>query len=195
MEQFSGYEDEWRSHLEWFYTLPLFIELPGLRAVHACWDDENISWLRAKQHYTMSKELLVDSHDKHSKAYNVIEETLKGKEIAIPKEYAWTDKEGHVRTENRIKWWKDHRKSCYGDLLFNCPPEMMEDPITDFKYTVYPADAPPVFFGHYWMTDEPVLQSHNIACLDYSIAKDGLLVAYRFDGEDKLSPDKLVYVE
>ena len=35
----------------------------------------------------------------------------------------------------------------------------------------------------------------NIACLDYSAGYGGPLVAYRFDGERILSPDKFVAVE
>ena len=30
---------ELRSYLEWFRTLPLWLDLDGLRAVHACWDE------------------------------------------------------------------------------------------------------------------------------------------------------------
>jgi hypothetical protein len=52
-----------------------------------------------------------------------------------------------------------------------------------------------VFFGHYWMTGKPVIVKPNIACLDWSVAKeDGYLVAYRFDGEQILDNRKLVWV-
>ena len=54
----------------------------------------------------------------------------------------------------------------------------------DIDAVVYPKEAPPVFFGHYWMEDSyPVIQSSNVVCLDYSIAKEGILVAYRWNGE------------
>jgi len=43
-----------------------------------------------------------------------------------------------------------------------------------------------VFFGHYWMTGTPKLQTPTAACVDYSAAKDGPLVAYRWDGEPTL---------
>ncbi|MEZ5249987.1 MAG: hypothetical protein R2713_12480 [Ilumatobacteraceae bacterium] len=32
--------------IDWFRTLPLWLELPGLRVVHACWSDEHIELLR-----------------------------------------------------------------------------------------------------------------------------------------------------
>ncbi len=38
LEQFNGYEGEWNQYLEWFTTLPLYLDFDNLRAVHACWD-------------------------------------------------------------------------------------------------------------------------------------------------------------
>ncbi len=45
----------------------------------------------------------------------------------------------------------------------------------------------PTFFGHYWLTGAPVLQSDRAVCVDYSAGNGGALVAYRFDGEPDLS--------
>ena len=39
----SGSKREMESDLEWFRTLPLWIELEGLRVVHACWDQKAIN--------------------------------------------------------------------------------------------------------------------------------------------------------
>ena len=65
----------------------------------------------------------------------------------------------------------------------------------EIEAVIYPKEAPPVFFGHYWMEDlSPVIQSSNVACLDYSIAKDGILVGYRWNGEKCISNDNLIYV-
>lgn len=59
----------------------------------------------------------------------------------------------------------------------------------------YPADAPPVFFGHYWLSDaRPRQRAPNVACLDYSVPKGGFLCAYRWDGEWVLDPAKSVTV-
>ena len=55
-------------------------------------------------------------------------------------------------------------------------------------------NPPPVFFGHYWMEDAwPVIQSHNVICLDYSVAKGGCLVAYRFEGEGEVRNEGFVW--
>ena len=49
-----------------------------------------------------------------------------------------------------------------------------------------PVDGAPVFVGHYWLSGPPVLESLKVACLDWSAARDGPLVAYRWDGETEL---------
>ena len=62
----------------------------------------------------------------------------------------------------------------------------------------YGENERPVFFGHYWLTGLPELIRDNVCCLDYSVAGyrgDGRLVAYRFDGEQKLDNRKFVSVE
>ena len=55
-----------------------------------------------------------------------------------------------------------------------------------------PVDGAPVFIGHYWMSGAPQLQSPKVACVDYSAAKDGPLVAYRWDGEQVLDGRRFV---
>ena len=58
----------------------------------------------------------------------------------------------------------------------------------------YPVTGKPVFFGHYWLHGEPVIQRNNVCCLDYSIGKKDKLVAYRFDGESELRENKFEWV-
>lgn len=196
LNQFLNHRQEWQSSLKWFYTLPLFLDLGNLRVVHACWDELHIEWLNRNKYFTMTDELLIASHNKGSKAYEVIEETLKGKEFNIPEKYAWADKDGHTRTANRYKWWVHPGLATYGDFLFNCPDSIKHEKVTeDLKVVVYPKEAPPVFFGHYWLEDHfPVIQSSNVICLDYSVAKGGALVAYRWNGEDEIDNRHFVSV-
>ncbi len=195
LDQFAGHESEWQSYLQWFRTLPLFADLGYARVVHACWDAENIDWLKANNGNFLSDELLFASHVRGSKAYDVINETLKGKEFNIPAAYSWHDKDGHLRNANRVRWWVDPQDSNYGSFLFNCPPQLSSQIPTEIKVNIYPADAPPVFFGHYWLEDNfPVIQSNNVVCLDYSVAKGGSLVAYRWSGEQVLEVANFVSV-
>ncbi|MGZ0710071.1 hypothetical protein ACWPKO_17210 [Coraliomargarita sp. W4R53] len=44
------------------------------------------------------------------------------------------------------------------------------------------------------MEDKPKAILPNLACLDYGMAKGGLLTAYRWDGEAKLDDTKFVSI-
>ncbi|MDB5597865.1 MAG: metallophosphoesterase [Hyphomicrobiales bacterium] len=55
-------------------------------------------------------------------------------------------------------------------------------------------DERPVFFGHYWLNGTPNLGGRRAACLDYSVAKGGELLAYRWSGEPILSDANIVSV-
>jgi hypothetical protein len=56
-------------------------------------------------------------------------------------------------------------------------------------------DAKPTLFGHYWFKDmPPAPTSLTTACVDYSVARGGTLVAYRWDGEQKLCRDKFCFI-
>ncbi len=45
-----------------------------------------------------------------------------------------------------------------------------------------------------WNLNEPAVISKQFACVDYSAAKEGPLVAYRWDGEGELDSRKLAWV-
>jgi len=71
-----------------------------------------------------------------------------------------------------------------------------DDEITGDHLVEYTHEAPPVFFGHYWMEGKPEPLARNIACLDYSVAKlGGDLTAYRWNGEQVLTIEGFVWVD
>lgn len=45
LTQFAAYPEEWRTFLDWFLTLPLYLEFDDFRVVHACWDQQLIDAL------------------------------------------------------------------------------------------------------------------------------------------------------
>jgi hypothetical protein len=53
-------------------------------------------------------------------------------------------------------------------------------------------DDVPVIVGHYWCQAPLALYSSLVACVDYSVAKNGPLVAYRWSGESELSVARYV---
>ena len=61
----------------------------------------------------------------------------------------------------------------------------------DVSAMVCPEAANPVFFGHYWLTGQPVLQAPNALCLDYSVGRDGPLVSCTMEGGSRLTLEKI----
>ena len=198
LKQFQNRQKEYEEYIDWFKTLPLFFETDQFRAVHACWDHENVSYLKsALPGNRLTDELIFQSVKKENPLHNAIEETLKGKEIQMPDGLSFHDKDGTKRTEIRIKWWEDPMKSTYRSISVEPLTHLPEISVSleslknkDF----YTEEHKPVFFGHYWLKGNPSLIRNNICCLDYSVAKKGHLVAYRFDGEMELDEGKMVYV-
>ena len=199
INQFQNRQSEYEDYINWFKTLPVFYETDEFRAVHACWDQDNIDCLKSQPMYDakLTEELIYESVSKGSRFNIAIEETLKGKEISMPPGLTFTDKDGEVRKEIRIKWWEDPCKISYKNISME-PLDSLPDTSVDTSFlkstNFYAEDKKPVFFGHYWLKGNPSIDRNNICCLDYSVAKEGKLVAYRFDGEQVLSNEKLVYV-
>jgi hypothetical protein len=193
--------DDYPDLIQWFQMLPLWLDLPGLRVVHACWDQAFVDYLSARSTESpryLDRDLLVKASREGRKEFEVIETLLKGKEIEMPNGQSFPDKDGNPRHHIRVKWWdataRNYRAAFLGpdSALSHIP----EDPIDVDHLIEYSSDEPPVFIGHYWMDTEPKLLAPNVACLDYSVAakSGGKLVAYRWDGEQALSDEKFVFV-
>lgn len=198
LEQFEDNQAELKSYLDWFKTLPLYYETKEFRAVHACWDTDNIEYLKKRLNGgRLTDSQLLQASERGSKCFQVVEETLKGKEMKLPTGKSFTDNDGTIRREIRIKWWENPELMTYESICIHPFPGLSQDQIDTEKLTstsYYSEAEKPVFFGHYWLEDKPDLFRHNVCCLDYSVAKEGKLVAYRYDGEQELKKDKIVWV-
>jgi len=198
LKQFQNLQKEYEDYIDWFKTLPLFYETDKFRVVHACWDNEHINFLREILiENKLTDDLIYQSVKKGTQLNIAIEDTLKGKEIKVPNWKGFTDKDGTNRSEIRIKWWEDPTKTNYRAISVEPLEDLPETPIeTSLLKNVnyYNETDKPVYFGHYWLKGNPTLYRDNICCLDYSVAKKGHLVAYRFDGEEELDERKMVYV-
>lgn len=194
--QFKNKQKDYEDYLEWFKTLPLYYETDGFRAVHACWDENNIQLLRQKLvNDRLTDELIYESAQKGTDLHNAVDQTLKGKEIGIPAGYGFSDKEGIERTEIRIKWWEDPATQTYRSISVVPGNDLPDHPLDlsalDSR-DYYPHTEKTVFFGHYWLEGSPSPFRHNVCCLDYSVANGGQLVAYRFDGEEKAEIHRMI---
>ncbi|HNX75070.1 MAG TPA: metallophosphoesterase [Candidatus Rifleibacterium sp.] len=204
LRQFESCRTEYHAWIQWFKTLPMAFEADEFRVVHACWDAGHISAIREAlqsdiycQNDTLSDRFFAIASDKYEPLYRVIEETLKGKELRLPEGRFFTDKDGQARREIRVRWWQNPLGQAWKDLGIHFDPALPEG-LVDAELIkspdYYRETERPVFFGHYWYKGEPALLRGNVCCLDYSVAKGGHLVAYRFNGEKQLSNNNFVAV-
>lgn len=198
LKQFQNRQEEYEEYLEWFKTLPLFYETDTFRAVHACWDNSNIEFLRKTLvNDRLTDELIYQSVIEGSELYEAIDQTLKGREMKMPEGRSFTDKDGTKRTDIRIKWWEDPSKMNYKSISVEPHEDLPALPIDVYELKTtdyYRENEKKVFFGHYWLKGNPSLYRHNICCLDYSVARKGKLVAYRFNGGNILDNNNFEYV-
>jgi hypothetical protein len=189
--QFRDHRRELEDYLRWFRALPFWIDLNGVRGVHAAWDVASMRALAGYPHdgRSISDELLRDGTVTGSCEYDALQALLKGIEINLPEGVTFTDKDGNVRTKMRVRWWLEGRGKRYGELTFR-RNEAIEDEYPDddevAKLEGY-YDGVPVLFGHYWFSGQaPSVLGPKTACLDYSVASGGFLTAYTWRGEKDL---------
>jgi Calcineurin-like phosphoesterase len=182
---------------DWFRTLPLWLDLGGLRVVHACWHEDSMSVLRPVlgPQQTLTDDAVLWGSRSGNPVFEALEVVCKGPEVRLPDGVTFDDKGGKIRHEVRVRWWQDdlstYRKAAIGpagDMA------MIPDLPLPASWRAHPYSGPPVLFGHYWFTGTPAVISPRFACLDFSVARGGPLVAYRWDGEAELSSDKMVWV-
>ena len=183
LEEFKDNPNEWNEYLEWFKTLPLFIETENYRVVHAYWNKEHIEFIKNNP-IQWNRDWLDKVTIEGSQEYNVVEDLLKGKEHKLTDGHHFYDADNVRRQHCRIKWWQLIDKNMtHDDYLFDCPDNLKHIEL-EHKPEEIPNDKP-IFFGHYWLKEEnPTVSNSNAICLDYSVAKNGHLVAYSLDTKE-----------
>lgn len=170
--------------IAWMKTLPLFLEFEDFRVVHACWDEAQIDALCAQtKGGALSEDQFFSAADKGADIFHLVETTTKGPELALPEGYSITDKDGTVRHDIRLQWWKQ-KGARWSDIAISVPDlsELPQTAVPDAVLaTSYDPAAKPVFCGHYWLSGTPVLQAPNVLCLDYSAGRDGPLLSYSWE--------------
>lgn len=186
--------------IQWFKTLPMWLDLDGIRVVHACWHQRFMDYIapRLDAGNRITDAVLIEASREPADAvekenpeptpFKAIEALCKGIEVKLPAGHKFNDKDGHERHAVRTRWW-DREATTYRqaallseELLQSLPDQLLPD-----HARIHPGEDKPVFFGHYWWAGEPAVLSSTATCVDYSIARGGKLVAYRWDGESSLS--------
>ncbi len=198
LEAYDGTAD-YDDVINWFRKLPMWLELDGVRVVHACWDRTAIDQIQRAypEAALLGDELLARANTGGTDEFVAIETLLKGKEIPLPDGFSFHDKGGTPRHHIRIRWWDERATNFKAAFMgpASALTHMPDEPIGSDHLIVYSHHEAPVFLGHYWLEGTPKPLAPNIACLDYSIALNGKLVAYRWDGEQTLDSNKFVSVD
>jgi hypothetical protein len=201
----------WKTYLEWFRRMPLFLEMNGFRVVHACWDHRSIDFIRnthvRDKEGRLTNEFLQQAAREGTETFDAVDILLKGKEIRLPQNHPGLyDKDHNLRKKVRVKWWltEEQRKTVKTyDQVTRIDKKQLEklknikiplEILNELKEDGSPEDSIPVFIGHYWFTGTPQLLTGTTASLDYSVARGGHLVCYRWDGEQILDESKFVRV-
>ncbi len=194
-----------RLYLEWFTTIPLWLDLGDLRVVHACWHDDSIAVV--EQECGSSAPFadvnhLVAASDENDPLFTAVETLLKGPEISLVHhdQPPYHDKDGHPRDNARMQWWNGEARTLRdiaemgGNFTTEAGdpyPPLPEVEVADTLTHVY-TDTVPVFYGHYWR-QQPPKHRHDwtayTACVDFSAVRGGALTAYRWSGEKQIRPD------
>jgi hypothetical protein len=188
----SALHREW---IDWFRTLPVALDLGGLRAVHAWWNPGHVERVMAAGDRRLEGEWLQELFRKGGDDWRAFDELTKGHELALPDGATFEDEDGHARTEIRTQWWRSDART-YRDIAQieeDQRERIPELPLPD-HYAPTPVSGSPVFVGHYWLKGPVARRDPKLACLDFSVARGGPLVAYRWSGEDEIDDDNFVEV-
>ena len=150
-----------------------------------------------QRHGRFTQEFMVEATEENTQLFQAVEKVLKGPETRLPGGIGVKDKEGHIRHEMRIRWFEQPHGKTYGRYAMSSETGFPDNRLPDHVAEIacpYSRDDCPVFFGHYWLLGEPQPLASNVACLDYSVARNGHLCAYRWSGEKTLSPANFVTV-
>jgi hypothetical protein len=177
--------------VDWFLTLPLWLDLGDLRLVHAYWDDHLIEAISERRpDARIQREDLQEIADEATPFGRAVKLLLTGPEVRLPKGYSFQDKAGHERRHVRIAWWRSEAKSWGDAALSVATPERLPDgEVSDSPdISFYPQDARPVLVGHYKMGGQPRIEGPNAACLDYPDTP----CAYRWRGGSRLKDEQIL---
>jgi len=179
----------------WFKTLPPFMDLGGIRLCHAWWNQDYIDHIaqNSDANGSLAEEFLFSSFNTGNDGWAAMKGVTKGLEVTLPEGHSFADHAGFERNNIRVKWWDEnattYRKAA---MVSESDRDDMPDILLPHSVKLGNESGIPTFLGHYWLTGKPTIQNPTTAVLDYSAAKDGPLVAYRWNGEAELTNDGFV---
>ena len=183
--------EEMADWMRWFATLPLAIEMPGLRVVHACWDESAVREMSMCG--PLTGQILERFSIEGSVEHETISRLVNGPEAWLPEGFLHRTADGTMRPEIRVKWWQPLDGLTCREAIFPENEAVPDLPPVDLPELAPYDDACPTFFGHYALKSSiPSPIGPRLACLDYGTGKGGFLCAYRWDGEQELDAERFL---
>ncbi len=193
-------EKDFNEAINWFSALPVYIETPDFRVVHACWHQPSIKAVTPHLK-TKTRQIRTSGYNAYAQGasnafYRAARVLLRGVDYDLPKGTYVIDSMGRQRPKSRLLWWENAAAACPNDLLEKggtAPPlaKSSAREVFRLKKQFEYAAGKPVFVGHYNIPATPYLTSPRVACVNFK----GHLVAYRWhEGDKTLQPDRFVYV-
>jgi hypothetical protein len=121
-------DSQQKYYVDWFKTMPLWLDLGDIRVIHACWHKpsmEVVSGTTERKNWLSSPDEFVEANDRKSELYEAVEILLKGPEIDLAKYDLpkFRDKGGDIRSKARNRWWMNSTKLAEIAELSGCTDE------------------------------------------------------------------------
>lgn len=188
----------------WLRTVPIWLDLPGLRVVHACWSEFDIAELRAglDGNCLADDEALQACATPGSALHAAIRTVVHGPDVALPPHLDIRDAQGRAVRRARYRWWVDgpitlrHRALLPAGSTAGPGPraaELDDTPIVE-AMPVWFADESPVIVGQSGFPGSPPLRTPRLLSLDHTSEHPRQTTAYRWSGEGSIDPSRLVHL-
>ncbi|PKH02137.1 hypothetical protein CXF72_13100 [Psychromonas sp. MB-3u-54] len=200
LEQVGEDSRQYHKWIEWFKTLPLFMDFADVRVIHACWHQKSIDKIRPylNDDNSLKTEYWYDAFDPEHELYLLCETLLKGPEIALPEGFSFKDKNQIERKNIRVGWWKAQEDiKTFRDLAVvanaegDCIPDL---PVQSMHTSFNKEQDVPVVVGHYTLDSAtPYCVGDKVVCVDFNAASPGKrLNGYVVNLKSWKSADQLV---
>lgn len=152
--------EQQKYYIDWFWTIPLWLDLGGLRVVHACWHEPSMNVLGSDRLTGM--EQLVAATTKGHPVYEAVEILLKGPRSTstsptTTRTAIVADGPGSsggipdAKTLREIAVLDGNFTNAAGDPY----PELPDTPVSDEDRAYVYTDTVPLVYGHYWRQGTP----------------------------------------
>ncbi len=182
--------------IEFFKSLPVYIDFGAFRVIHACWDDDKLDTIEPYLDANARFDEKTYAHygAKLQPLFDAVDSVLKSPEFDLPDGVSFQDMHGISRTKTRVLWWRDPALNVSErlDMRFSVNEEQKDiiDGHEGLRSTFMRA-AVPTFIGHYALTYEGKPEfTDSVAVLDYKDKVTG----YRWNkGDTEFSPHCFVF--